>query len=350
MSYFYDNKINNDNSGRDTIKWSTQRNNNERLRHRPHIANTSNSRGEGYVQYYSSLDADILFGGIFIDEVVNITWQVQQNAMPIFGYNSYTFDDIAVGSRLIQGQFTVNFIEANYLTRVLNTMTIISRKTYGEDIPATSSFTSLDRQIRNTPIWDKGFDIVVGYGERNNKVASEYNQVVMLDCCQLTGVSQALDYNGEPILETYSFIARDMKFVNQQTYINNNQNNNDVIVDNISNTEDDIVFTNKFINIFDNNNWLIADLEYDDNKIEVIELNVSLIDIDSIIFNTLINMDRKNNKTYYKDLTLEQKNAISNFVSKNNINTILCPITYKIKTENNDVLTKDTIVSFEIQI
>ena len=152
--------------------------------------------------------------------------------MPIFGYNSYTFDDIAVGSRLVQGSFTINFTEANYLTRVLQTMTTIARKTYGQDIPATSSFAATDRKIRNTPVWDKGFDIVVGYGENKNKGASEYDQVIMLDCCQLTGVTQQLDYNGEPILESYSFIARDMKFVDAQQYMTSTRTivNTDVVM------------------------------------------------------------------------------------------------------------------------
>lgn len=220
MAYESNNTINNDNSGRATTKWSSKRNNNERLRHRPHISNTSNSRGTGYTKYYSSLDADILFGGVFIDEVTNLNFAVQQNALPIFGYNSYTFDDIALGSRLVQGTFSINFTEANYLTRVQQVMTTISRQTYGEDKPATSNFTDTDRKIRNTPIWDKGFDIVIGYGEKNKKSASEYDQVMTLNCCQLTGCSQQLDYNGEPLMETYSFIARDITYVSKQQYVN----------------------------------------------------------------------------------------------------------------------------------
>lgn len=213
---FQGNSILNDDSGRTSIQWSTKRSDKERLRHRPHISNTSNSRGNEYVQYYSSLDADILFGGQFIDEVLNIAWQVQQNAMPIFGYNSYTFDDIAVGSRMVSGQFTVNFTEANYLSRVLSTLTAISRKTYNKDVPAQSVYAEVDKRRRNLPMWDKGFDIVIGFGEKTASGPQEYNQVTMLDCCQITGCTQQLDYNGEPLTETYTFIARDMKF----TYAN----------------------------------------------------------------------------------------------------------------------------------
>nr|DAU23772.1 MAG TPA: tail tube protein [Caudoviricetes sp.] len=339
MSYFTNNVIGNDDSGRGSTNWSTKRNSSERLRHRPHISNTSNSRGEGYVQYYSSLDADILFGGIFIDEVVNISWQVQQNAMPIFGYNSYTFDDIAVGSRLVQGSFTINFTEANYLTRVLQTMTTISRKMYGEDIPATSSFTATDKKIRNTPIWDKGFDIVVGYGERSNRGASEYDQVVMLDCCQLTGCQQQLDYNGEPILETYSFIARDMKFVDAQQYLNSSTTtvvDTDVVTENI--------YVNAKIDVSGNNSYMTA--SWTDNGENVVGLYVTMSEIDSTVFNTQVELQKKDN-VYYRDFSAEEKKAITTYVSKNNINKLSSTAVYAVSS-NGETSSKDATVLFEI--
>ena len=74
----------NDNSSKQRVAWSSKRNNEQRLRHRPHIVNTANNRYENNVRYYSSVDADIYFGNMFIDEVVSVAWQVQQNAMPIF--------------------------------------------------------------------------------------------------------------------------------------------------------------------------------------------------------------------------------------------------------------------------
>lgn len=199
----------NDYNTKTKVDWSSKRNDNDRLRHRPHVVNTSNSRLGNNVRYYSSVDADIYMGDTFIDEVVSITWQVQQNALPLFGYNSYTFDDIALGNRIVSGQFVINYTQANYLGEVLKIMKGISRKMYGEDLPATSAFSTQDRQRRNLPIWDKGFDIMIGYGESNK---SSYEQVATLDCCTITGCAQQLDYNGEPVTEVYSFIARDIKY------------------------------------------------------------------------------------------------------------------------------------------
>ena len=99
---------------RDYFSWNSARNNGDILQERPSITTTIDNKK----RYYSSIDAEIYFGGIFIDEVTNIAWSVQQQALPIYGYNSYCFDDVAVGARLINGQFTINFTEANYLQKI----------------------------------------------------------------------------------------------------------------------------------------------------------------------------------------------------------------------------------------
>lgn len=345
MSYFTNNIINNDDSGRGSTKWSTQRNASERLRHRPHISNTSNSRGEGYVQYYSSLDADILFGGIFIDEVVSISWQVQQNAMPIFGYNSYTFDDIAVGARFVQGTFTVNFTEANYLARVMQTMERISRKTYGKDLGETSSFSATERKIRNLPLWDKGFDIVVGYGEKN-KNATEYDQVVMLNCCQLTGCQQQLDYNGEPLLETYSFIARDMKFVDSQQYFLSDNITPTFEIDTSTTTNgyDSNLTINAKINVADNNS--IITTSWDDTDDDIVGVYLTLSEIDAKVFNVQMSLE-KQDKYYSKTLTSEEKKSIINYVSLTGLKKLTTTGIYAVAL-NGNTITKDANVLIEI--
>lgn len=198
-------------SARDMVNWSAARSNGDRLGSRPNITNTALSHGGSNVRYFSSIDADIYFGDQYIDEITNIQWQVQQNAMPIFGYNSYTFDAIATGSRMISGQFVINFTQANYLETVLNVLTRVSRTSYGIDNKATADvFKDADNIRRHTPLWDSGFDIVVGYGGKKSE--TEYEQHLTLECCQLTGCTQGLDISGEPIQEVYSFIARDMRY------------------------------------------------------------------------------------------------------------------------------------------
>ena len=60
-------------------------------------------------RYYSNIDAEIYFNGEWVEDIGTIQWTVNQQTMPIFGYNSYIYDAVAQGSRLIQGNFTLSF-------------------------------------------------------------------------------------------------------------------------------------------------------------------------------------------------------------------------------------------------
>lgn len=193
--------------------WTNNRGNStEHLSNIPPITNLSNG-----VRYFSAVDGEIYFGDIFIGEVTSIAWNVQQQTMPIFGYNSYTFDDIAVGSRLIQGQFAINFTERNFLTTLQKSdgFRKIARRMYANDLGASTSYTDY-RERLHLPMWDKGFDIVIGFGQVNGTLSglstnNAYSTYLVLGCVQVTGSTLQLDYNGEPVQEVYTFIARDMK-------------------------------------------------------------------------------------------------------------------------------------------
>jgi hypothetical protein len=63
-------------------------------------------------------------------------------------------------------------------------------------------------------MWDKGFDIVIGFGEGvtdMSNLSGTYSTFLVLNCVQLTGSQIQLDFNGDPIGEVYSFTARDIK-------------------------------------------------------------------------------------------------------------------------------------------
>lgn len=190
------------------FEWESKRHDGKKLLNRPHVINNA-----GGTRYFSSVDASIYFGDTFIDEVVEISYVIQQQSMPIYGYNSYTFDDMAIGSRLIRGSFTVNFVQSNFIGDLVKALRTkkkhISRKTYGEDIEAKSIFTDEARAKRNTPLYDAGFDILIGQGRPSG---TQYEQYRILDCCQILSCQTQLDINGMPVMETYEFMARDIKF------------------------------------------------------------------------------------------------------------------------------------------
>lgn len=166
-------------------------------------------------RYYSSLDAEIYFSDYYVDEIVHIQFSVEQNVLPLFGYNSYVYDEVALGNRLIQGQFTINFTSPGYLfalleqikkdINVLSNNQNISKAQEGtmdelEDGPGRT------RQEKGA-LWNTTFDIDVMLGEENTIGGAVHT---VLEGVVILGSSMQIDTTGNPVTETYSFIARDI--------------------------------------------------------------------------------------------------------------------------------------------
>jgi len=179
-----------------------------KLRNTPLFYNTYNDQLSSLnTRYFSSADAEIWFNDeIFIDNVVQITWQLQQNVQPLIGFNSYTIDDYSIGSRLITGTFAVNFTKANYLEEVLSKLRTITM------IQADSTEYNDNEYLDSTetPLWKKNFDIVVSYGGTKTQNAIASTSMTLVDV-QITGCSQQIDSNGIAIIENYSFMAKDIQ-------------------------------------------------------------------------------------------------------------------------------------------
>lgn len=58
-------------------------------------------------EYYSSTDTQIILDGIQQTEISYITYSLQEQLKPLYGYSSRTYDDIAIGNRIITGMFKV---------------------------------------------------------------------------------------------------------------------------------------------------------------------------------------------------------------------------------------------------
>lgn len=194
----------------------------------------SHAHGIKNKRYYSSVDAEIYFGDYYIDEIAHIAYSIEQNVMPLYGYNSYVFDEMAVGSRIINGQFTINFTKANYLIDLLdkldtNLINTGEGQTTKEDDGEESDLVGEGQIIGKTgsnqytstnyagikqskrPLWYVGFDIDVMFG-RATSVNSKTEHVV-LEGVYLVSSMVNLDHSGQPVSETYTFIARDVRNV-----------------------------------------------------------------------------------------------------------------------------------------
>ena len=77
-------------------------------------------------EYYSSTDTKIYIDEIEQTEIAYINYSLQEQLKPIYGYASRTFDDVAVGNRIVTGMFKVSIKNPEAQTPM---ETIIERST-----------------------------------------------------------------------------------------------------------------------------------------------------------------------------------------------------------------------------
>jgi hypothetical protein len=80
--------------------------------------------------YFSGSQVALYIGDVLVDEVTAISYQVQQQKKPLYGYADEYFRAVSKGQILVQGQFSINFKEAGYLFLILDRyQTIMHGKT-----------------------------------------------------------------------------------------------------------------------------------------------------------------------------------------------------------------------------
>ncbi len=96
------------------------------------------------LDYFSGAQAQIYIGGILLDEITTLQWNEHQSKVPLYGYASQYFDEVARGAVLVQGQFSINFIQPNYLYSVLRAVNLKTEKGH-----ASSKQEAVKEKLRN---------------------------------------------------------------------------------------------------------------------------------------------------------------------------------------------------------
>ncbi len=181
-------------------------------------------------RYYSNIDAEIYINGEWIEDVNSIQWDIQQKTIPLYGFNSYTFDDIARGTRIISGRFTINFTKPRFLEEAIsknnpenidykvasfedveNSNISINQPTSSNDIVANRQdapvfpYTKKGSDITKTKRGCFDIDIVCG----GQTQMSNYPTHIILKNCVIASVSSMRSQDGDVAREMYSFFAQD---------------------------------------------------------------------------------------------------------------------------------------------
>jgi len=168
-------------------------------------------------RYFSQVDAEIYFGDEYVDEIVDFAFSVKQNNTPISGYNSYTYDEMARGSRVIVGQFSVNFIRPNYLFEIISAAQNVEQVEMTDFVIIKNKSTvvvptDLKKATRaaepNAPYWKHSFSIDILIGGKNGSVNPSYFQISEVNIHESM---MAFNTTGNNLVEVYQFIARDIR-------------------------------------------------------------------------------------------------------------------------------------------
>jgi hypothetical protein len=202
-----------------------------RLRNKNLFTSTVDNN-EGHKRYFSSIDAEVYFGETFIDDINHIQYEVVEKVLPIYGFNSHKFDLLMNGTVIIQGEFTINFTKSGWLLDVISALGTTAHSNNG----SVQQCQKRDTYCGSVGVgFFKGmFDIIVSFGDHNSTIQSFNSSAHMIKGVKITGYRQMLDVSGEPIAETYTFIAQDIVFnIDEINGLNNNfvGGNNDTTID-----------------------------------------------------------------------------------------------------------------------
>lgn len=226
-------------------------------------------------EYYCATDVKIYIGDIWVDDVIAIGYSVTEQVVPVYGYASYTYDDIARGQRLVNGGLSINFKSAGYMQNVLkyadaimyaikvgeNNGTVkpidfenyklnellakLGKRSFEQiaaEYEAALWGNSEDGEIELNhdlttffPNSNLGFDIRVHFGPvdevmkdtgldyySNNYLLQEPEYTVeVINGVQFTTVGKQITTQDDstPVLEMYSFIARDINGISKERFV-----------------------------------------------------------------------------------------------------------------------------------
>jgi hypothetical protein len=203
---------------------------------------------------------------VLVDKIVSMEFELQQMTNFIMGYASYTTDAVAMGARIVNGKFRINFTENMYLFTVTGLMgyepyttetaeqSIATKKLWVDSDLTSEQLTMMiknGKQAKMQEIIDgcearvwgkgdtqktenkwrkpfftanvtnswsgidrKGFDIVVSYGDKEFPIGMRTEQlpstVKVINGVFLTAAKQVIEPTSDSIFEEYSFMAKDL--------------------------------------------------------------------------------------------------------------------------------------------
>lgn len=153
-------------------------------------------------RFFSNVESEIYFGDKRMDDINKFDFGIDEKVLPLYGYNCFYPAELVSGQRIVQGQFVVNFTDRQLIQDTLSSIDDSVYKTIVS--PEYSPGGGNDKAI-----WDKEFDIMLGYGNYSLSNETYGATCQSIIGAKISGMQKVTDTSGQPLLEVYNFIAKD---------------------------------------------------------------------------------------------------------------------------------------------
>lgn len=202
-----------------------------------------------YQGFFTSAQANLYIGDLFIDQLNVIQYALQQNNVPVYAYCSEFYDAIGRGRSIVQGQIVLNYVHSGYLLAALNNYQNARKQTVSSNGKQLALLTkaAADPQTAaagvQSQIANRLSSLLVGASPDDIDQAQQYlksaapadpysynplyrhivfdmrleigtgayKTVRMFEGCKLGANEQIFDQSGQPVAESYTFMGRRLR-------------------------------------------------------------------------------------------------------------------------------------------
>lgn len=228
--------------------------------------------------FYSGQDISVRIEGLGAGDslpIYSFGYVIEQQKQPVYGFWDYTYSAMLRGTRIVSGAFTLVSTQPNYLTRMIAKASSV-RARANSDRVVTNNLYALrgldDDEANINHYWYRNYDnnldtnqqhlfsihppfnFLIKYGIQetsltsnnpavrleeyrsrfgdNDALATDVNErlvknpsveedlEILLENVELMSKSTQYDSDGNPVLETYAFVARDERLLSDSVYQN----------------------------------------------------------------------------------------------------------------------------------
>ena len=125
-------------------------------------------------QFFSGADCNVYIDGVLCENVAGISFQLQEQLKPIYGYASRAYDDVAIGNRIVTGVLQLPLVSTEEaVTNICDAMNQLPSDVSISSLPeATVPYSNTVFEVNAVPEWVRAWMTEYGYNSEKSVSSS----------------------------------------------------------------------------------------------------------------------------------------------------------------------------------